>query len=1316
MAHGKGLALLAICCCVQVLAAVAAGDFSSGVVGCGGFVVASPELSKLRKAANRVDYSFIKVQLNTPEGVVKYETECAPNGYYVIPVYDKGTFVIKINGPDGWTFEPSQVTVVMSDGASCGANDEDVSFQLTGFSVMGQVDGAVGGQSCTSLGEDAGSPTGVTVTLTPVDDKGSAMGPPLTALTAPGGKFAFRNVLTGRYLASASHPTWPMEGKPVTVDVPWDNARISPNFAILGYSLRAPVVAQGNGVQGVEMFLYSDDVTKAACARGSPPPSEGPLPGKQPLCRVLSNKEGVAEFHGVPCGRYQLVPQYRGDSAAYEVSPPSAMVTVPHADVALPTPFQVMGFSVRGRVVVGKGRGVPGASVFVNGKHMATTGTNGEYKVDQMQSGFYKVTAEKQHHYFGALNNLKVVPNLEGLPDIVAAAFDVCGKISVADSKFVVQRTVTLQPASGTTPSSGNGEVQKTAADGSFCFQQVPAGSYVVVPDISANEKAQGLLLRPSAREVQVVATPVLDADFSQARVAIRGRVVCLESPCPVPITVQLAPRNKAGTQTTREVVVGGGGRATKDSGKADSFVFEDVSPGGYELLVQQPGWCWDAAKGAPREFATEGLTVVEVGSTDAEGIVLKQRGYLLEVATNVDHELPVTVTWASTSAGAASVGNAKNPPRSAATKLTVPPRGTQVCLERAGAFSLEPKSCCRFSQASYGGTAGDASSGAGAGSPLRVDILATEFEVMGTLRVDRAAAGEGISAKELAVRVQVAEAGGVTGGDAGQPVMVEARPVEGGNGGSGDALVFEYSVWASLGQRLVLQPAHAQLLFYPQVREVTVSSASCQPAIPPFEARPGLMLSGRVTPPISGLTVTVRYVAPSREAQMGGRRGQSIAGSVAAVVTTDGEGRYSAGPLYDDASYEVSAAKEGYQITRQVAADGSGKQGTAAASAGDAVDFLAQQLGSLRVRVRAPRAEGADGGSSEGERMAGVLLSLSGDGGFRRNSVSGEDGTLVFPDLFPGLYYLRPLLKEYSFAPSSASVTIGDGDQQEVEFAATRVAFSVYGSVHTLNQKPLASVVVGAHVAAAHTGATSPPPQYEETVTDASGSFRLRGLLPGVEYAIRVKVDPATSLVERTSPAEMRVKVSNRDETGVNFLAFLQSAGYALSGAVEGIQDAWVPYTRVAVYATGRPDVAVSTTPLFHARFFEFSELPPQSYIVKVLCDHPHVSRTHAVQSETREVDLSSHADVGVLRVTARPQQAPDELQATSLLPVLLIAVIVIGFFSQDKLDVAVAVAKDAGSKAQRLLTGAAGGGKALGKPSTRENSGKKPRSQRVN
>jgi hypothetical protein len=46
-----------------------------------------------------IDFSRINIRLLTKQGALKYETDCAPNnGYYFVPVYEKGEYRLQVGG------------------------------------------------------------------------------------------------------------------------------------------------------------------------------------------------------------------------------------------------------------------------------------------------------------------------------------------------------------------------------------------------------------------------------------------------------------------------------------------------------------------------------------------------------------------------------------------------------------------------------------------------------------------------------------------------------------------------------------------------------------------------------------------------------------------------------------------------------------------------------------------------------------------------------------------------------------------------------------------------------------------------------------------------------------------------------------------------------------------------------------------------------------------------------------------------------------------------------------------------------------------
>lgn len=67
---------------------------------------------------------------------------------------------------------------------------------------------------------------------------------------------------------------------------------------------------------------------------------------------------------------------------------------------------------------------------------------------------------------------------------------------------------------------------------------------------------------------------------------------------------------------------------------------------------------------------------------------------------------------------------------------------------------------------------------------------------------------------------------------------------------------------------------------------------------------------------------------------------------------------------------------------------------------------FSCQKLGQISVHIYSEE--------DSKELFPSVLLSLSGEDGYRNNSVAGAGGTFLFDNLFPGSFYLRPLLKVF--------------------------------------------------------------------------------------------------------------------------------------------------------------------------------------------------------------------------------------------------------------------------------------------------------------
>ncbi|OMO64027.1 hypothetical protein CCACVL1_22112, partial [Corchorus capsularis] len=291
-------------------------------------------------------------------------------------------------------------------------------------------------------------------------------------------------------------------------------------------------------------------------------------------------------------------------------------------------------------------------------------------------------------------------------------------------------------------------------------------------------------------------------------------------------------------------------------------------------------------------------------------------------------------------------------------------------------------------------------------------------------------------------------------------------------------------------------------------------------------------------------------------------------------------------------------------------------------------------------------------------EPIPSLLLSLSGDDGYRNNSISGTGGIFVFENLFPGSFYLRPLLKEYAFSPSAQAIELGSGESREVVFEATRVAYSAMGTVTLLSGQPKEGVSVEAR--------SESKGYYEETVTDSSGNYRLRGLLPDTTYSIKVvqKDGLGSAKIERASPESVAIKVGNKDIKGLDFLVFEQPETTILSGHVEGNRIGELnSHLLVEIRSAGDTSKIESVFQLPLSNFFEVKDLPRGKHLLQLKSSLP--SYTHKFESDIVEVDLekNSQIHVGPLRYSVEEDHHKQELTPAPVFP-LIVGVSVITLF----------------------------------------------------
>ncbi|KAJ8899145.1 hypothetical protein K2173_011142 [Erythroxylum novogranatense] len=1150
--------------CLSILFCLCSCTLADSIHGCGGFVEASSSLVKSRKAADtKFDYSHITVELRTVDGLVKDRTQCAPNGYYFIPVYDKGSFVIAINGSEGWSWDPEKVPVVVDDNG-CNQN-EDINFRFTGFTISGRVVGAVGGESCSVKN---GGPSNVNVELlSPSDDVVSSV------VTSSLGDYLFKNIIPGKYKLRASHPDLKVEVRGSTeVELGFENSVIDDIFFVPGYELRGFVVAQGNPILGVHIYLYSDDVMQVACPQG-PGGATGEI---KPLCHAVSDADGMFTFKAIPCGLYELIPFYKGENTVFDVSPPVMSISVEHQHVTVAQKFQVTGFSVAGRVVDGNEMGVEGAKIIVDGHERCITDKEGYYKLDQVTSNQYTIEARKEHYKFDNLKDYMVLPNMALITDIRSIYYDVCGVVRMVNTGYRVKVALTHGPE------NVKPQARQTDANGNFCFE-VPSGEYRLAALPASPTTATELLFLPPYIDV-VVKSPVLNVEFSQALVNVIGSVNCKEK-CGPSVSVTLL--SLSGKDKERKSV------SLKDA--SDEFVFPNILPGKYRLEVKhnsfgampsEDNWCWE-----------QSFIDVDVGIEDVRGIVFVQRGYWVNVIST--HDVDAYMTQ----------------PDGSPITLKIMKGSQRLCLEYPGVHELHfVNSCISF---------GSMSTKIDTSNLMPIHLKGEKYLLRGQIMVDLSSA---VVANELPNNIPI----DIVDGE-GSLIDSTAATIASSTSDQMHSAVYEYSVWSTLGAKQIFIPQDSrndreQILFYPREHQVMVKTDGCQPSLPSFSGRRGLYLEGSVSPPISDVYIKIVAVEDSKITPL-------KKGHTALETTTGVDGHFVGGPLYDDISYTIEASKV-WDLAIILNVLG--------------LILSPAKLGQISVRIYSK--------DDANEPIPSVLFSLSGDGGYRNNSISGAGGTFFFDNLFPGIFYL-----EYAFSPSAETIELGSGDSVEVTFQATRVAYSAIGVVTLLSGQPKEGVTIEAR--------SNSRGYYEETVTDSSGSYRLRGLVPKATYAIKIlKKNGLGARIERASPDSITLKVEHADIRGLDFVVFEEPEITILSGHVEGKRLGELhPHLLVEVKSASETSQIESVFPLPLSKFFQIKNLPKGKHLLQLRSNLQ--SNTHKFVSDVIEVDLEKDVQIHVGPLRFEEDHQKQELTPAPVFPLIAGVAVIALFISMPRL-----------------------------------------------
>uniref|UniRef100_A0A0N5AZ94 Nodal modulator 1 n=1 Tax=Syphacia muris TaxID=451379 RepID=A0A0N5AZ94_9BILA len=539
-----------IFCSLTYLVLVHLPNAVADVYSCGGFVKLPHNIE--------IDYSKIQVKLLTAEGNLKYETECNPsNGYYLIPVYSKGVYLMRVFAPDGWYFEPESFEIKVDGTTDVCTLNEDINFVLSSFAVDGVLKSGNGG-----------GPAGVSLTLSKEDGQVIA-----TTTTVVNGIYKFR-APPGKYMVSTANGSAEcIERGKVPVEVRTKPIHVSPDLKISGHLLTVVVQSGIKPVQNVVISLFTENSIKLPDCIGDPKVVRGI---KKLACSVRTDESGKARFQCLPPGRYDIVPSFSTSKAQFAFAP--KVFNLEMGSSQQEVNFDVLGFNARGRVVIGD-LPVENANVLVNGKRKGVTDKNGwfaflndlewffRFVLKELQEMSYVITAEKPHYYFDVINVNLSSENAD-IPLISTLKVDICGSLEVEEEKNLVA-TIFI-----TNKFTGDPQSVRTDINGKFCKGIAPS-TYIVSP---SNEN--GIVMMPKQREVVLSDGPILDVVFTQFKANILVKVFCIAA-CDK-LEVQL--------WNDKELV--------KSLIGTDEFRFSSVVPDFYKVkIVDGNRFCWEKSE-----------------------------------------------------------------------------------------------------------------------------------------------------------------------------------------------------------------------------------------------------------------------------------------------------------------------------------------------------------------------------------------------------------------------------------------------------------------------------------------------------------------------------------------------------------------------------------------------------------------------------------------------------------------------------------------------------------------------------------------------
>lgn len=228
----------------------------------------------------------------------------------------------------------------------------------------------------------------------------------------------------------------------------------------------------------------------------------------------------------------------------------------------------------------------------------------------------------------------------------------------------------------------------------------------------------------------------------------------------------------------------------------------------------------------------------------------------------------------------------------------------------------------------------------------------------------------------------------------------------------------------------------------------------------------------------------------------------------------------------------------------------------------------------------------------------------------------------------------------------------VKEGEEVTIQVNATRYAYSVFGSLISLNGDPEKLLTVEAIEQSSG--------DHYEGESDIEGIYRIRGLLPQRTYQIRVKQE---AKIERASPSFESITIPTQDTYNVSFIVFRKNHKFDLSGVVD-TKPEFLQSLKVSLYKKEDSQL-IGSCQLSPSNFFDFNGLAKGEYLVKV--ESSLSSLIYAFSNLEQTINVEENKIIQ-FSFDATPHMEAQEISNAPLLSTILLVFLFIAAYNYEK------------------------------------------------